>query len=221
MRRVQVVLLAMVTAAAVHAQVPDRDGLLAAWEASVRDDPATVRFEALGDGRYRYETQRFPYDGGIEVNEVVIDDRGAEGPFGTVTGHVVVDLVDADDEFRRRHATSLGLWESGNTFMWDDDGDGWITVSDWSGRVQEQYGSGWSGRLSVVFWPAMLIGLLVTLWWFSRRANRQMKDAMAQQQEALEQQDRAMRMHEEGLELARESNRLLARILDSLESRGR
>ena len=67
----------------------------------------------------------------------------------------------------------------------------------------------------------MLIGLLVTLWWFSRRANRQMKDAMAQQQEALEQQDRAMRMHEEGLELARESNRLLARILDSLESRGR
>lgn len=221
MRHVLAPLLMITTSAVAAAQAPDRDGLLAAWEANVRDDAATVRFEPLGDGRYRYATERFPFDGTLEVTEVVIDDRGADGPFGVVTGHVVAELEGVDDDFRRRHATSLGLWESGNTLMWDAGGDGWIPAALWSARLQQRYGGWWTGWLPNLLWLAVPAAIILTLWWFSRRANRQMQEAMAQQQHALEQQDRAMRMHEEGLELTREANRLLTRIVEALEARSR
>jgi hypothetical protein len=187
----------------------------------VRDDPATLRFEPLGDGRYRFSTEQFPFDGILEVTEVVLDDRGADGPFGVVTGHVAVQLEGLDDDFRRRHATSLGLWESGNTLMWDSGGDGWIPVSEWSAGVQERYGAWWTGWLPSLLWLAVPAVIILMLWGLSRRANRQMREAMAQQQQALEQQDRAMRMHEEGLELAREANRLLTRVVDALETTDR
>jgi hypothetical protein len=221
MRRVLVLLLMVWVSAVAAAQAPDRDGLLAAWEASVRDDPATLRFDPLGDGRYRYVTERFPFDGTLEVTEVVIDDRGADGPFGVVTGHVAVQLEGVDDDFRRRHATSLGVWQSGHTMMWDPDGEGWIPASEWSARVQERYGGWWTGWLPNLLWLAVPAAVLLILWLLSRRANRQMHDAMAQQQQAIEQQERAMQMHAEGLELAREANRLLARIVDVLESGNR
>ena len=218
MRRVVVPLLVAWVSAVAAAQGPDRDGLLSAWEASVRDDPATVRFDRLGDGRYRFATDRFPFDGTLEVTEVVIDDRGAESPFGVVTGHVAVELEGVDDDFRRRHVTSLGVWESGHTLMWDPDGNRWIPASQWSARMQERYGRWWTGWLPNVLWLAVPAAILLILWLLSRRANRQMRDAMAQQRQAIEQQERAMRMQEEGLELTREANRLLARIVDALES---
>ncbi len=219
MRRGLVVILLGSMASMAAAQVPDRDGLLAAWETAVRDDPATVHFEPLGHGLYRYATDRFPFDGTLEVTEVVIDDRAADGPFAVVTGHVVAELHGLDDDFRRRHATSLGLWESGNTLMWDAGGDGWIPASLWSARLQQRYGGWWTGWLPNLLWLAVPAAIVLTLWWFSRRANRQMKEAMAQQRHALEQQDRAMRMHEEGLELTREANRLLTRIVKALETK--
>jgi len=221
MRAGVVVLLLVSVAAVAAALVPDRDGLLAAWETRVRDDPATLRFEPLGDGRYRFATERFPFDGILEVTEVVLDDRGAEGALGVITGHVVVELEGVDDDFRRRHAMSLGLWDSGHMLMWDPDGDGWIPMSQWSARLQDRYGRWWTGWLPSLLWLAVPAVIILMLWGLSRRANRQMREAMAQQQQALEQQDRAMRMHEEGLELAREANRLLTRVVDALETKDR
>lgn len=213
------VVAVVLVAVGAAANGPDRGSLLAAWEAAVQVDPQTLRFERLEDGRYAFATERFPFDGTIEVVEVVIDDRNLEGPLATATGQVVVELEGVDDEFRRRHATSLGIWETGNTLFWDPDDERWVESADWARRIQESFGWSWAGWISSGFWILLLVAVVVVLTLVSRRATGQMKRAMAAQDRALEDQQQALEMNREALELTREANRLLAEILAELRAR--
>lgn len=213
------VIVLVTVAAGVLAAGPDRGSLLAAWEESVRTDPQTTRFERLDDGRYAFATERFPFEGQLEVIEVVVDDRSLEGPMGTAVGQVVVELEGVDEGFRQRHATSIGLWQSGSSLVWDADEARWIGGDEWSRRVQDRFGWSWAGWLSGAFWIVVLVILVVVLGFLSRRATRQMKRAMEAQDQALSDQRRALDMNLEALELTRESNRLLAAILAELRGR--
>ena len=102
-------------AVAAESQEPTRENLLAAWEASQREDPQTLVFEKLDDGRYRFATERFPFDGTVRVLNLVIDDRSLSYDAVGVMGIVEADFEDVDDEFRRQYAYSIGLWHTANT----------------------------------------------------------------------------------------------------------
>ena len=221
MRRAVLIVLMIAggSAAAAHAEGPTRDGLVAAWEDNLRADPQTTRLEPLGEGRYAYATERFPFDGTLEIVEVVVDDRSADGPMGVVIGHVSVELIGIDDDFRMRHATSLGLWHGANVLYWSDDDQQWIDARTWSADLQDRYGGwSWLGWLSSGFWIVLLVVMAIVLGWLFRRANRQMKEAMGHQQRALAQQDQAIDAQSEMLDLAKDSNRMLREILEELRA---
>jgi hypothetical protein len=214
-----VIVAVVMYAVGFSAEGPTREGLVAAWEANLRADSQTTRLEAIGGGRYAFATERFPFDGTLEIVEVVIDDRSADAPFGMVVGHVAVELIGVDDDFRKRHATSLGLWHGAHVLYWSEDESSWIDARTWGAQVQDEYGGwSWFGWLSSGLWIILLLVMIVVLWWLSRRAGRQMKQAMAQQQHALEQQDKAVRMQEEMFELAQDSNRVLTEILEEVRA---
>jgi hypothetical protein len=223
MRRLPIVLTLLVVllsagATPAGAAAPDRKSLLQAWEEEQHADPRVSSFEDLGDGRYHLTTDRFPYDGVVVVNEVVVDDTNRDMPYGAVVGHVVVDLPDLDEGELARHATSIGLWRARNVLYWDPDSGGWITAAEWSRRAVEEAG-GYPSRLGVIssgVWILFLVALVVALALLIRRANRQMKSAMAAQETVLAEQRRSMEMQEAGLGLVREQNQLLGEILAQL-----
>lgn len=227
MRQIFVAILLLLAVPLAVAAEPTRESLLTAWESLQRADPQTRTFERINDGRYRFATERFPFDGELEIAEVVVDDRSAEIPYGSATGHVAATLVGIDDAFRERYATSLAIWHSDGILHWDDETQGWVGSRAWMNRLQERHAGGlWGTLLSNGFWILLLVVLILSIWPLSRRANRQFEEASAQQalalsnqRDAIESQRRAIDGQQEAIELIRESNRLLREIRDQLAQR--
>jgi hypothetical protein len=213
----------MLAAGGATAQVaePNRDSLLAAWEALQRDDPQTLQFEKIEDGRYRYQTERFPFDGTVRVLNLVIDDRMLDYGAGGVMGVVEVDLEEVSDEFRRQYAYSIGLWHGANTLYFDGETGEWVTANDWQSSMVDQYSDvSWYARYSDYLWLLLLAIMVLLVLWLSRRAARQLKIATAAQDKALAEQERAIRLTEEAIEISRDSNRVLKEIRDLLKDGG-
>lgn len=197
---------------------PTRDSLLAAWETAQREDPQTMHFEKIEAGRYAFATERFPFDGVVRVLNLVIDESTVEYPPSMVMGVVEADLEGVDDEFRRQHAYSIGLWQAANTLYFDADNGRWLTSAQWQRSMVDRYASpGWIARLAGSFWVIFLVIFVIVLWWITRRAGRQFKTATAAQDKALAEQERAIRLTEEALQISRDSNRLLSEILDAIK----
>jgi hypothetical protein len=79
------------------------------------------------------------------------------------------------------------------------------------------WGGGFLGWCSSnLFWILFLVVLAAMLWWVSRKANRQMKQAMAAQDQVMEEQERAIQLTETAIEISRDTNRVLREILDVL-----
>lgn len=202
------------------AEEPTRESLLTAWEQVQRDDPNTVVFEKVEPDRYRFETRLFPFDGVVSVLNTVIDDRQAHLPGGFVLGMVEAKLEELPDEFLVNHSYSISLWQSTNTLYFDIEEDRWITVSEWQEHLSRSYPDlGWLSWLSNGLWIVLLAVLVAVLWWVARKANRQMKQAMAAQDKALADQERVIRLSEEALQISRDSNSVLREILDVLRDR--
>ncbi len=200
---------------------PMRESLLTAWENAQRSDRNTVVFEKLEEGRYRFQTERFPFDGEIRVNSVYIDDTAASYEEGAVFGVVEVELLDADDEFFRKYRQSYGYWMSGNTLYLDEATGGWLTSREWSENRMQGFGcgSGWLSWFASYYWLFFLLILVVFLFFIGRGARKQMKTAVAAQDKALSEQERAIKLTEHELELTEDTNRVLHEILGVLKEK--
>ncbi|MBI4725761.1 hypothetical protein HY768_00800 [candidate division TA06 bacterium] len=47
--------------AVLAAAQPSEQSLIAAWEQSLKNDPATLAFEKTGERSYKYQTKKFPF----------------------------------------------------------------------------------------------------------------------------------------------------------------
>jgi hypothetical protein len=203
------------------AEEPTRDSLLAAWEEVQRSDPATLLFERLEPGLYRFETEFFPFDGEVRVLNTVVDDRLADTMDGFVTGMVEARLEGVDDDFETDYAYSIALWRASNTLYFDNQAGRWLTSDEFQERMTERYGGlgRWSWLPNGLF-IGFLILVVIVLWWLSSRAGRQMKRATALQDRAMAEQQRAIELTEEALDISRDSNRVLREILATLRGSG-
>jgi hypothetical protein len=220
MRRAFAVLLLLLPAWPAPAVEPTEASLLAAWEAAQRADPKTAAFARLGDGRYSFETTRFPFNGELAVLTVNLEDVDLPGSDGAVMGVIEAELVGAPADLMSRHAVSYGSWHAGNVMYFDREAGRWLTAREWQRVLQKRYRP-WGGLLS--FGNALFIGLLVVLivvlWRTTRRAGTQFKSAMSAQERALADQQESLAMMRRSLELAEESTRLLRDIHGELRAR--
>jgi len=214
------VLLILSAPALAQIVEPNRQSLLEAWEAGLRGDPQTLFFEKLEDHRYRWSTERFPFDGVIRVLNLVIDDRSFEYAASGVVGVVEAELEGVSDDFRRQYAYSIGLWHGANTLYFDREAGEWQSAAEWQSSIAEQYSDGgWLARFSGWMWVIFLAIMVVVVSWLARRASRQMKTATAAQDKALAEQERAIRLTEDAIEISRDSNRVLKEIRELLKER--
>jgi hypothetical protein len=220
MRRAFFVLLVIFSGVAAAAEEPTEASLLAAWEAAQRADAKTVAFERLGDGRYRFETTRFPFKGELAVLTVNLEDVDLPGDEDAVMGALEIELVGAPADLTAKHAVSYGSWHAGNVMYFDRDGGRWITGKEWQRALQKRY-TPWSGLLSLgnILFIGLLVLMITVLLRTSRKAGTQMKTAMSAQERALADQQESLAMMRRSLELAEESTRLLREIRDELKER--
>lgn len=219
------VLFAAQAIAAEGTKPPSEDSLISAWEDIQTNDPKTLIFEKTGDGTYHFATERFPYDGGLNVLNVTI-----EALPGTVMGEsyygvIEVELTDLPEDFFSKYAYSHSAWQKNNYLYFNADKGEWSTTTQWSATLAEEYDTGHGyayayGQYQSVFWLGALVVLLIVVW----LGLRQVRTAMAQQQTALDGQTRALemmeksqKMAEENLNIQKENAKLLKSILNALE----
>jgi hypothetical protein len=205
---------------------PDRQALLAEWEARMRSHSDTRKLEAVEPGRYRYETTQFPYDGELIVLNVAIEDMPAWGEVDARMGVVEVELPDLGPQFMERHGQSYGFWLQRNTLY--HDGTTWLSPDEWAEAMQREIpgcfdATNWA-------WIGILVGIIGLVLFGLRRTNRQVKRSLSAQDEALSQQRVAMeqqrismerqaqgiQLTERSLALAERQTQILNEILEEL-----
>jgi hypothetical protein len=220
MRRALSLLFLVLSATALRGEEPTEASLVAAWEAAQRADVKTVAFERIAEGRYRFETTRFPFKGELAILTINLEDVELPGGDGAVMGALEVELVGAAADLTAKHAVSYGGWHAGNVMYFDRDAGRWLSAKEWQRGLQKRY-TPWSGWLSLgnVLFVGLLVLMIAVLLRTSRKAGTQMKTAMSAQERALADQQESLAMMRRSLELAEESTRLLREIRDELTER--
>lgn len=233
MRRL-ILLLVLLPAMAWAA--PDRAGLINAWESAMRRDGT---LEAQPGGGYHYRNEAIGYDGSVAITSAIVRSDGVEnigqadmGAMGTVD----FDLVDMPERPKDSLSTGLMLWKAERqNFVYDDGQQAWRTMAEWA---RSQYGDGDGARrpFALLRWlmdyaiPVGLVALLVAVFWWLSRAQRQssstMKDASEVNRAARENVERAAQLQDqqkalmdESIALARRNTELLEAILGELRRR--
>src|SRR3712207_3704347 len=115
------VTLALAAAPARAQHRPTEASLVRAWEDVQKDDPETVTFEKVGERRYRFKTDRFPFDGELRVLKATVDE--SEGAYAdddegglpvSAAGVVEYELVGLSDDVRKKYEHSFSIWERNN-----------------------------------------------------------------------------------------------------------
>lgn len=209
------------------AQVPTEESLLSTWEQFQTNDPQNLLFEKIEDGRYKFQTKRFPYNGEIHVLNLSIDETPGAYDTNTIMGVIEVELTDLPEDFYSIHSHSFATWQQTNYFYYDHDLKRWISSKEWQTKMYDkpEISSPWWSCLNS-FWIFLIIFLVIFIILLSRKASSQMKYAMAaqdtaldQQRKALDDQQKALQLGERSVELAEKMTSLLSQILEELRNK--
>ena len=232
------VTLALAAAPARAEQRPTETSFVKAWEEVQKSDPETVTFEKVGERRYRFKTNRFPFDGELRVLKATVDESaGAYGEDGggfqmSATGVVEYELVGLSDEVRKKYEHSFSIWERNNRLFFDRERGDWLSSEQYFAlmsekskemlRAHEQYGKTTGLWLSLALSWAPLLGLGGFLVWLMKRSGikhqREYMNMAAQHMQRAEEQmqraDEQMRRSQAHMERSEE---LLERIAAAVE----
>jgi hypothetical protein len=207
--------------------LPTRDMLVQHWEEAVRASEYTQIFEPTEEaGVYDFETTFFPYKGKLRLLNAVIVLDGDSYYDDVYEGIIELELPDADDDFRKKYASSYYAWQEQNRYYFDAQNGVWFPAGTWSkylsDREEKMVGATrstcsiwkntalWRSVLPLAFFLVVILGLLA----FARKQNKRVWDNHAK---ALEEQQRGLRMVEESLKHQQEHTRLLQQILENLK----
>lgn len=220
MRKLIISLTLLSLLAGLSAAQHSEQSLITAWEQALKSDPSTVTFEKAGDKAYKFQTKKFPYQGGLRIANVTIDDYGMEYGEDYTVGWVEVEIDSNSASFMERHARSYGAWQAGNSLYYDKKQGKWLSYSEYARSYSKKYRnlckSPWLAILGN-FWVIFLVILIVFIIFLSRKTSRQMKEALARQDHALAETDRALKLSEQSIKIGEDSNRVLKEILETLK----
>lgn len=211
---------------------PDRTSLVEAWETHIAALPGTARFEAVGDGVYRFEDTDLPYKGELTILGALV--RPAESA-GYETGYSHTGMVDfrlADLPADRLSSQVYYYWLSDRqTLHYSEAQQRWVDTATFQESITNMYSSGTSyGGLSFmlnygiwIFLIALIVFIFIAVGKQAKKARSLMDDSAAINKKAKENIDRAEGLQDELLTIARENrdlqsenNDLLRKMLEAL-----
>jgi hypothetical protein len=175
----------------VNAQ-PSKESLIQVWEEIQKSDPETVVFEKIEDNRYKFKTNRFPFDGELKILNVIIDDRFSNSEFGLQTGVVEYDLVGLSDETIKKYQRSYSLWQGNNTLYYDKETNAWVSLKQYQSKMlaksrdetqPEEYAGGAARRRNfwwdiLLSWLPILLIIVLWIWLFKKMGMNRNREHM-------------------------------------------
>ena len=204
----------------LHAQ-PTEESLIQAWEQIQKSDPKTISFSKLSDRRYKFKTERYPFDGVLKIKDATVDDMGIGSESEFIVGIVDIDLVGVPKNFIQLHSRKYSIWSRNNMLHYDKKAGRWLTPREFQSvmikKAEAQSVPSW-GVSDFTIIVLVLVGLAI-IWKIAQRYGRDSKTALQRQSEALERYEVSLQHSERGLQLAEETNQLLREILESLKNK--
>lgn len=210
--------------------LPTEESLIVAWETLQRSDPATLKLEKTAERSYRFHTNRFPFDGELEVLTIIMEEGVEFDDPGYIQGTVEVELVGFGTEMIQKYGRSYGYWLQNNTLFYDLKTGAWRSAKEYRAELSRKYDYSsplWTD-LSQYFWLIFLAILCAILLWVSKKSARQMAKAQSWQDEAMELSkkglalsEKSVQLVEKSIEIHEETNLVLNKILQRLEEKAR
>ena len=200
---------------------PTEESLIQKWEQIQKSDPKTITFTKLADHRYKFKTERFPFDGVLKVKDATVDEGevGFAGEF--VVGIVEIELVGVPSKFIEQYGRKYSIWSRNNRLYYDKKSETWRTPREFQSimikKAEAQTKSTW-GVVDFAIIVLVIVGLAI-VWKIAQRYGRDSKTALHRQSEVLDRYEVSIQQSERGLQLAEEANKLLKEILEQLKSR--
>ena len=118
--------------------VPTEKSLIEAWESFQKQDPKNLIFEKISKNRYRFKTERFPFDGELKILNVTVDEQisGFEGGF--ILGVVEIELINLPKDFLEKYSYSYSAWIQDNILYYDTEEEKWLSDDEYYGRMKEK-----------------------------------------------------------------------------------
>jgi hypothetical protein len=214
-------LLVLAAPAPVAGQATEA-GLVQAWEAVQKNDPATTAFEKRAEGSYHFATRRFPFDGELKLLKATIEEPAGADTFAY--GIVEVELVALPDKITRDYARSYSLWQATNMLTYDSKAKKWMTSREFAAALRAGgIGSLGSARLWTWGPSVFLLAVFLMILWLLARTQRRQKEYAKKIDRSFERSERLQQLAEKNaalvekaLAVAEDSNRVLKEILEAL-----
>ena len=114
---------------------PSQQSLVEAWEQLQRSDPETLAFEKIAERRYRFKTNRFPFDGELKILKATIDGATDDFDYGYVQGVIEYDLIGLSEEVVKKYEHSYENWQENNRLTFDKESSAWMSPEQMRVRV--------------------------------------------------------------------------------------
>ena len=164
---------------------PSSQSLVEAWEQLQRSDPETLAFEKIAERRYRFKTNRFPFDGELKILKATIDDSLADFEYAHIHGVIEYDLVGLSEEVVKKYEHSYESWQENNGLTYDKESSSWMSPEQLrvksaakvkqATRTQEEAKAGEEKArktatwVNIAMWWGPVLVLLVLWAWFMRK----------------------------------------------------
>jgi hypothetical protein len=189
--------------------LPTEESLIKAWEGFQKSDPKTLAFEKLSKNRYRFKTERFPFDGELKILNVTVDEQvsGFEGGF--ILGIVEVELVDLPEDFLERYSYSYSAWIQNNILYYDKEDKKWLSAEEYYSRMKEKVPASFLFDI-LNYLPFLFLFLVIVILLIAINVQQKNKKYL---KHAYDLSEKQMKLIEKSHNLAQESNKILSKIL--------
>ncbi len=195
--------------------IPTEESLIEAWESFQKRDPKTLTFEKLSKNRYRFKTERFPFDGELKILNVTVDKQTSSFEGGFILGVVEVELVNLPKDFLEKYSYSYSAWIQDNILYYDTEEEKWLSDEEYYGRMKEKIPA--SFFLDILnYLPFLFLLFVIFILIIAFNVQKKNKRYL---NHAYDLSEKQMQLIEKSHKLAQKSNKLLSEILKELKKK--
>lgn len=99
--------------------------LIAHWENQIEDDPLTLHFKRLKDKRYRFSTERFPFEGDVQILSVGFNRADVDAFGRALYATITVQPLDTESTFIGEHSMAYYQWTAEHSYYFNPDINRW------------------------------------------------------------------------------------------------
>lgn len=188
---------------------PTEESLIETWESFQKNDPKTLIFEKLPNDRYRFKTERFPFDGELKILNVTVDEQTSSFEGGFILGVIEVELLDLPEDFLEKYSYSYSSWIQDNILYFDKEEEKWLSDEEYYGKMRGKVQPGFFFDI-LNYLPFLFLFLVVAILLIAINVQQKNKKYL---KHAYDLSEKQMKLIEKSHNLAQESNKLLSKIM--------